>query len=408
MSHTVNFNPNGWTTPADLKARVMKLWNRGTLLTAMVSGEQLYPLRLTLKAPDSRQLSNRFAEVRVWISELIAASGPYRIIWRTVNHRILGSNNIPSEILIDSLDDALSLIGKYRAAAEFSIMIELTRNQEPRLLAWLARRPLRALDLSDTWPLFLSLIVWMRNHPRPGIYIRQIQLPGVHTKFIERHRGVLTELFDLTLSPKSIDTAATGATSFCERYGFRDKPLRIRFRILDPSLMILPASTEQDITLTKTDFTKLDLGVETVFVTENEINFLAFPPFPRAMVIFGAGYGFSNLATIKWMNDKKIFYWGDIDTHGFAILNQFREYFPHTSSLLMDRDALIAHKQLWETEPHPETANLTRLTQSEHSLYEDLRENRIGNRIRLEQEKIGYAALVEALEKIFPGTDTKT
>ncbi|RXK85211.1 hypothetical protein EST62_07120 [Chlorobaculum sp. 24CR] len=389
----------GWTTPADIRAQVQRLWNRGTLLSAMVTGETLFPLRLLLKGPNSRQLSDHFTEVRDWITQLTAAAGPYRIAWRTVNHRVLGGNDIPSELWIDSMDDALALIGKRRDAEKFASMIELTRKREPALLPWLARRPLRALELAESWPNILRLVEWLRNHPRPGIYLRQIDLAGIHTKFIEAHRGTLSELFDLALPPETIDATATGSASFCQRYGFRDKPLRVRFRLLDPALTLLPGGGENDITLTQADFARLDLPVETVFITENEINFLAFPPVPRAMVIFGAGYGFRNLARIDWLQTRKLHYWGDIDTHGFAILNQFREHFPHATSLLMDRATLLAHRNHWQTEPNPETAELTRLTEAEQSLYDDLRENRLDDGVRLEQEKIGYEMLVEALER---------
>jgi hypothetical protein len=389
----------GWATPADIRAQVQKLWNRGTLLTAMVQGEPLFPLRLTLKGPDSRQLSDHFTEVRDWIAQLTAAAGPYRIVWRTVNHRVLGNNDIPAELWIDSQDDALALIGKRRAATEFAGMIELTREREPALLPWLSKRPLRALELAESWPNLLRLVAWLRAHPRPSIYLRQIDLSGIHTKFIEAHRGVLSELFDLALPPELIDTEATGTSNFCQRYGFRDKPLHVRFRILDQALVLLTDGTEQDITLTQADFACLILPVETVFITENEINFLAFPPVPQAMVIFGAGYGFQNLARIDWLQTRKLCYWGDIDTHGLAILNQFREHFPHAASLLMDRQTLLAHREHWQTEPHPETAELTRLTEAEQSLYDDLRQNRLGDSVRLEQEKIGYETLLAALER---------
>jgi hypothetical protein len=390
----------GWTTPADIKAQVLKLWNRGTMLSALVEDEQLFPLRLTLKGPDSRQLSDRFSEVRDWISALTAAAGPYRIVWRTVNHRVLGNNEIPAELWIDMQDDALGLISKRRATSDFAAMIELTGKKEPALLPWLARRPLRALELAESWSHMLQLVDWLRDHPRPGIYLRQIDLPGVHTKFIEAHRGVLSELFDLALPPESIDAESTGTTNFCQRYGFRDKPLRVRFRLLDHAITLLPNAAEQDVTLTQTDFARLALPVETIFITENEINFLAFPPVPKAMVIFGSGYGFQNLARIDWLHNCKLRYWGDIDTHGLAILNQFREHFPQATSLLMDRQTLLAHREHWQTEPHPETAELSSLTETEQSLYDDLRENRLGDHIRLEQEKIGFATLLEALRKV--------
>ena len=115
------------------------------------------------------------------------------------------------------------------------------------------------------------------------------------------------------------------------------------------------------------------------------------------MVIFGAGYGFNNFASVEWMRDHIIHYWGDIDTHGFAILNQLRAFFPRAASLLMDRETLMEHETLWGVEPSPETGTLTRLTSEESRLYDQLRHNELGNQIRLEQEKIGIEWLVKAL-----------
>ena len=389
-----------WTTPADIKAQLQKLWDRGLLLSTLIGGEEIFPRRLTLKGPDSRELSSSFTDVRDWIARLSGVAKQYRIVWRSINHRILGANEIPSEIWIDSLDDALGLIGKRRAAEQFAALVALTREQQPALLQWVAKRPLRALELAEEWPRLLDIVAWLRKHPRPGIYLRQIDLPGIHSKFIEGQRSVLGELFDLVLPPEEIDTTATGAGGFCRRYGFQDKPLRVRFRILDLNLALLPTETDQDITVTQTTFARLEIPVDKVFITENEINFLAFPQVPQGMVIFGAGYGFENFGAVEWLRDRKIHYWGDIDTHGFAILNQLRGFFPHAASLLMDRETLMEHRTLWGFEPSPETGILTRLTDEESALYDQLRQNDLGFQIRLEQEKIGFEWLVEALGKV--------
>jgi hypothetical protein len=386
-----------WTTPAELKAQVQKLWDRGLILSAMISGESVFPRRLTLKGPGYRELSDSFPEVRTWIARLSSGAKHYRMVWRSINHRILGTNELPAEIWIDSLDEALGWIGKRQEARQFAAMITLTRDWQPALLPWLEKRPLRALELAEEWPNLLYIVAWRIKHPRPAIYLRQIDLPGVHSKFIEGHRGVLGELFDLVLPPEEIDAIATGAIGFCRRYGFQDKPLRVRFRILDPKLALLPTETDQDITLTQATFARLELPVTKVFITENEINFLAFPEVPEAMVIFGAGYGFENLASVEWMRDRVIHYWGDIDTHGFAILNQLRGFFPQAASLLMDSETLMEHQPLWGVEPSPETGALTRLTSEESALYNQLRRNELGSHIRLEQEKIGFEWLVEAL-----------
>jgi hypothetical protein len=364
----------------------------------VAGGESLFPRRLTLKGPDSRELSERFAEVRDWIGQLSAAAGFYRIEWRSVNHRILGTNQIPAAIWIDRLSDALALLDKRRAADQFAALVELTGERQPELVPWLAKRPLRALELAEDWPRLLAIVACMLEHPRPAVYLRQIDLPGVHTKLIEGHRGVLAELLDLVLPEEAIDATHTGVGGFCRRYGFLDKPLRVRLRVLDHDIRLLPVDVEQDVTLTQAAFASLDFPVSKVFITENEINFLAFPDVPGAMVIFGAGYGFDNLAAAPWLHQKNIYYWGDIDTHGFAILNQLRGVFPRAVSFLMDQPTLLAHRSLWGVEPQPETGALARLNAEESALYDQLRENHWGNRVRLEQERIRFEFVLAHLQ----------
>lgn len=389
-----------WTTPKDIKAQVQKLWNRGLLLAALSGGAPVFPRRLTLKGPNSRELSERFPDVRGWITQLNTAAGLYRIEWRRVRHRILGANEIPSEIWMDTLEDALGLIGQRRAAEQFAALVEFTGKKRPELILWMRKHPLRALDLAEDWPQLIAIVTWLRKHPRPKIHLRQLDLPAVHTKLIEGHRGVLAELLDLVLPEQAIDAKHTGIGGFCRRYGFLDKPSRIRFRILDPNIRLLPMESDQDITLTQDSFASLALPVSKVYITENEINFLAFPEVPDAIVIFGAGYGFDNLAAARWLQRKAVYYWGDIDTHGYAILNQLRGVFPHTVSFLMDQRTLLAHRPLWGVEMNPETVNLERLNAEESRLFNQLRQNYWGDRIRLEQERIGFNFLRDVLPQL--------
>jgi hypothetical protein len=65
-------------------------------------------------------------------------------------------------------------------------------------------------------------------------------------------------------------------------------------------------------------------AVSKVFITENEINGLCFPDVEKGLVIFGLGYGVDALKTVAWLKEKEVYYWGDIDTHGFAMLDQVR------------------------------------------------------------------------------------
>lgn len=385
-----------WTKPKDLRTQLEKLWERGDMLSSLVTGEPLFPRRLTLKCPTSTEMVDRFDEVRTWVGEIRTVSN-CRIEMREFKHRIFGSNSTPSEVWVDSFDDAIAFIAKRKDVARFVALVEETKQSQPELLVWLIKRPMRVLALANEWSRVLEIVAWMQANPRPNVYLRQVDIPGVHSKFIEAHRSVLTELFDIVLSPDRVDATASGVSGFVARYGFRDKPLRIRFRLLDTQAV--PAAIGQDIALDAPSFASLNPKVSRVFITENEINFLAFPLIKDSLVIFGAGYGFEMLSQAQWLSRCQIYYWGDIDTHGFAILDQLRNQFSHTESFLMDKATLLKFEPLWDVEEQQTLRDLPRLTLDELALYNELRDNRIRKNLRLEQERIGFTWFETALKR---------
>ncbi len=387
-----------WTTAADLRAQLQRRWDKGELLAELAAPGDLFPLRLSLRGPTSNELSARFDEVRAWAAALQqAGSDGCRLVMREVRHRVIGQNSLPGEAWVDTLDDALRFIGKARDARAFRALLDATQPQ-PTLLPWLQQQPLRALALADVWPRLLDLVAWLQAHPRPGIYMRQVDLPGIHTKFIEAQRGVLAELLDVALPPQAIDASASGASRFAQRYGFCDKPLRVRLRFLDPGHTRWVPGTDGDVTLSQQAFARLSPDVRQVFITENEINFLAFPPAAASLAIFGAGYGFDALAKAAWLQACEVHYWGDIDTHGFAILDQLRAHLAHARSFLMDHDTLLGHRAQWTSEPQPTQRELPRLNEAERRLYDDLRWRRVRDEpLRLEQERIGFGWIERAV-----------
>ena len=393
-----------WTRPEDLHGQLRKLWDRGELLAARIRGEDLFPRALRLRRPASRDIAEHFSAVRDWVRALRAGSRQgrghgYEIRWRRIRHPVQGANDLPDAIVVPTEEDALRLIGRTGEMERFSALARETLERFPALRPWLERRPHQLLKHAEHWPRFLDILAWFHANPRPGLYLRQLEIPGVDTKLIERHRGLLSELLDQVLPGDAIDPDATGVRGFARRYGLRDKPVLIRFRILDPTLAIQGLT---DLSVPREEFARLSLPVERVFITENEINGLAFPEQPRALVIFGLGYGLERLAEIPWLHQCRIHYWGDIDTHGFAMLDRLRSYFPHADSFLMDRETLEAHRELWGGESPAQRfeGSLSRLSREETELLEALREDRFGERVRLEQERIGFAHVRRALESL--------
>ncbi|MGM0412703.1 MAG: DUF3322 domain-containing protein [Pseudomonadota bacterium] len=390
-----------WTTPAELRDQVRKRWDRGEILAVRITGEPLFPLKLRLKRPGSRELAEDFDGVRRWVQELAAADRARRgygfaIQWQSVNHRVHGRNELPAGAEVPTAEDALRLIGRKGEAERFDRLSGDTLARFPELARWLARRPLTLLENADDWERMLAVLDWFRAHPRPGIYLRQLDIPGVDTKFIEGRRGLLTELLDAVLPEWAVDREVTGVKRFDERYGLLREPALVRFRVLDPDCAVAGLT---DLSVPAEQFRALVPEVDTVFITENRTNGLAFPDHPRAWVIFGLGYGLERLAEAPWLHRVRVVYWGDLDTHGFAMLHRLRQRLPHAESLLMDRATLEAHAELWTEEPanHRFQDDLERLTTAERALFDDLRADRLGQRVRLEQERVGYGWLRERL-----------
>jgi hypothetical protein len=116
----------------------------------------------------------------------------------------------------------------------------------------------------------------------------------------------------------------------------------------------------------------------------------------------GLGLAVDQLNAIGWLRSApRHLYWGDLDTHGFAILARARRRFPNTVSVLMDEDTLLAHRKLWVQEPTPcRVEGPEGLSVAELGVYEGLRANRWGDRVRLEQERIAWPAALEAISDV--------
>lgn len=377
-----------WTSPADVRETVRKRWP--LLLAAFAAGHEWTPLDIPLRGPGPAELGARLGDVQTWAAEWAkAARGPLRVEHKQVGGRLIGINKIPARAWLDGYDQAWDLLGARSDVCRFIALAEQAKAEAPRLAGWLERRPVKALELAEDWASLLATVRWIDERQVPGMYLRQVAVPGVDTKFIGKHKGVLTELLDLQLAPGRIDPVAP---DFEGRYGFRRKPGYLRFRVGAGA-----AGGYTELTVRAEEFAAPPPGVTRVYIVENEITYLAFPLAADAMVIFGSGYGVRVLGALGWLAGLDLVYWGDLDTHGFAILNGLRQSFPLVRSMLMDRATLLAHQSQWVTEPSPVTAALDLLTPAEQELYWSLATNAFGPAVRLEQERVSFTAVEVAL-----------
>jgi hypothetical protein len=400
----------GWTTLADLRSLSLKAWNSGALLRELLEPSGAYPRRRTLKRPTAAALLRDYAAARSWAAGLFAAAGPFSLETAEVGRNTIGSNQLPAAAVFASAGDEIAFAGKAKDAKRFMELVDGLSGLDAVFRAWALRRPLKLVELGEDAHTAARVALWLRDNPGSGIYVRQLGLPGVHTKFIENHRKVIDELLevfavhaagedpggaeelaDVQAEPGSLlgqAAARTPAARFAARHGFRHPPELVRFRSLDPGLPLLGAA--RDVTVTAEAFSTLRLPVTKVLVTENLVNFLALPDCAGTVALYGGGYGFSSLREAEWLRNCEVLYWGDLDTHGFQILDQLRAVHPHVVSVLMDEATLLGHREVWGSEPSPSGAVLGRLTGEEAELYDALRHDVYGASVRLEQELIRW------------------
>jgi hypothetical protein len=178
------------------------------------------------------------------------------------------------------------------------------------------------------------------------------------------------------------------ASGFLADLGLRCKPGLVRLRP-SPSLGF-PGPTLTELAVRSEELAQLTVEPRVAVIVENEISYLSVDVPEGGIVFWGKGFEVDSIGRLRWLAEADVLYWGDIDTHGFAILDRLRAWLPRARSVLMDRDTLLAHRDRWVTEDHPAKSVLTRLTRDEYDLYSELVGDGLGERVRLEQERIDW------------------
>lgn len=387
----------------DLVTVLRKRWARGQYLRAYASADPWVPLSLPVRGPAARDLLDHLDAADRWVlrfqQDCRSRSGrPWlRIDYRTTTGRDVGRNDLPIRVWVDSFADLAALLGVAGEVRTLDRLLTETEVKVPELTGWVRRHPQQAIAHAEVWTRLLDTTAWIQARETPSLYLRQIDVPGVDTKFVETYQLMLAQLLEEVLPPDRIDLRFD-RSKFAGRFGFRRQPDYTRFRFLAPQTVFPDGITE--VTLRATEFAKLDPSCSTVIMVENEISYLALPELPDTLAIFGSGFALGSVVGLQWLQDKRIIYWGDIDTYGFAILNRLRADFAGVESMLMDVDTLLAHRQQWVVEPKPTRIALPHLAEAESVLYRDLVEDRFGHHVRLEQERVRFSLVRAALRQL--------
>jgi hypothetical protein len=223
-----------------------------------------------------------------------------------------------------------------------------------------------------------------------GRPLRALSVCGIDSKFFERHRGLLIDL---------LDERFDGQVSELGLEAFLDAPDEGEHWLLVAPLSpeLLPFAQQR---VRARELAATPLSASHILIVENERCLHQLPKLPNTIAVLGSGLNLEWM-NATWLKDKRIAYWGDIDTWGLVMLSAARTRQPHLEPVLMDRelfDAMCSALSVNESRPADERPP-EGLTASERDLYQHLRGLEKG---RIEQEFLPREKVVAALEGWYP------
>ncbi len=363
--------------------KLYRYYERGDIFRSYIEKVDIFPLHIPLKKITQKDIQNSFTSILQDIKTLKATNLP--LLYKEFHFKSIGKQSLPISVEVENEEAFLKLITKQHEFNDFVNMYIKIISHYPSLKSIILKKPFIVLEYLEIWEKFFKIIDFFLKNTKPNIYLREISLPDIDTKFIEKYKKIL----DLFLSniQKVESLNSIGDFAFEKKYQLKYPLPQIRFRILDEALTI---EGLKDISISIDAFEKLQIACKKVFIIENKITFLSFFEHKESIVIFGQGYGISALKNSTWLKEKEVYYWGDIDTDGFAILSQIRGYFPQIHSILMDSKTIEQFKNRAVKHSNNKQVLLKNLTDKEHTIYERLKYDFYGENFRLEQERIPF------------------
>lgn len=353
-------------------------------LTAIASGSPAYE-PLTIKRTGDQKKADERWEV---LSEIVNQSkektgGGYRIELEAPAPNSKNKQSRLRAIVFDTASDLLEFIEKTAEYDQFQHDCALIA-ETPELVPWCVAHVREVVQYAAVWPRLIAVVRFFQENPAPVLPVRLLPIEGVDSKFIEQYNGVLCQLLDVILPQTVIHTTHK---KFSKRYGLPEQAPLIECAWNDPTLVAQYGGFNR-LAFPADQLGQIPLAASRILLVENRNSMLQVlhHPFADGMVIFGGGYGVSLLKDCQWLQQKVLYYWGDLDTHGLAILSRFRYLFPNTQALMMDEATFDAYRHAWVAGKPYHGAVPENLSNEERQLFERLN----SKLLRLEQERVQY------------------
>lgn len=374
-------------SPSDLAKRLSRQWQKGDLRESRLLGDEgSWPIVLPITRPSAQAIQNQTQEVKAHLDRWRAVKNG-EVKWQEINYRATShSIEVPTQWMLNSAAEWTAAAADSTILDEYQKLAQLLIETDPLFHPLLIRRrPLwRNLPVSEIVQA-TQLALALQPACAQGRPLRALSLAGIDTKFFERNERLIVALLD-TLH----DGEATrlGLEEFLGAYIERDHWLLV----LDLDGKLLPFTRQR---VSSIELAKDSLPGSHLLIIENETCQHQLPTLPNTIAVLGSGFDL-NWTQSAWLFQKKIAYWGDLDTWGLELLARARQNQPQLTALLMDQKTFQTHNKKAVSEPTPAgPIPNSHLMEAERDLYQTLLANEEG---RLEQEFIPQQEVHKALQ----------
>lgn len=384
-----------------------KYWNNTKALKSLLTGSTEFPIQISLKQPKGNAALNNISHFQDFVDswKSFCEQAEYESIqvnvhWETVIFRSISEQQVPTYLTIPDISSLARMLGdaeeqqlrdwQSRILYIFdSLSIELAKRPVHPIRSTYERELFSTLIanleiLSGFSKLELELLVKLIPQLHKGMgrgsYLRALPVMFVDTKFIEKNLKLIE-----SVTAAIIDCSAKemGLLSWLD---CRDKPKD--WLLVKPlckntadalgGLPLLRMSSE-----TLLDF---ELPAKNILVIENEQSCLSLDNIPDTIAVSGGGKNVSWMRA-NWLANKRVAYWGDIDSEGLAILSDVRSKLSTVIPLMMDTETVEAYRDRMVDEPESIIREPVALTEHELMFFRMLRNGDYGS-ARLEQERL--------------------
>ena len=382
-------------SPRQLADQLARQWQRADWRERYLLREpQLWPLQLAIGVPGASSFRDDSAALRQYLQawKQVASDGPGQVRWSARQYRDGATPiDVPTHWVLPKPSDGVAAIAKHagsegaRVQADYQALAAVLPPADARFHRLLLRRLALWRD-APVQQVIAAARIALQLEPgcAQGKPLRALAVAGNDSKFFERHAALMTALLDERFGGEASRqglTAFLGASNEDEHW--------LLVAPLAPGL--LPFARQR---VPASELRSTPLPARHILLVENERCLHQLPqPLPETIAVLGAGLDLHWLDA-PWLQQRRVAYWGDLDTWGLAMLATARAHLRRLHALLMDQATFDAHRHLAVPEPVHAGAPSGALLPAEVALDQHLRGLERG---RLEQEFLPAPAVARAV-----------